>query len=154
MENSNLEKDGENLLQTNSVLEVHPSIIVDMHQVQFIDDDAENLVPTTLEPVITPTTSNTWEDLEQLNQETSTKSDTILEKLKRVIKKPARLIEEKELRNYCVEELTCYIVSVADEVESFEPITYKEAINCSAAQWFSTMGEEMLLFTRTECGNS
>ena len=49
-----------------------------------------------------------------------------------------------EGRNYFVENLTGYALSVADHVESYEPVTYKQAISCNeSAQWLDVMGEEM-----------
>ena len=50
---------------------------------------------------------------------------------KQVIKKPIRLIEEMEGMNCCIKELTGYALNLADDVESFEPTTYKQSISCS-----------------------
>ena len=111
---------------------------------QFIDDDAEVPVPSTPEPEVVPSPPNSGEEVEQSNQGSSSQSDTIPEKPRRVIKKPVRLIEEMEGRNCFVENLTGYALSVADDVESYEPATYKQAISCSeSAQWLAAMGEEM-----------
>ena len=44
-------------------------------------------------------------------------------------------------RNCCVEKLTGFALSVDDDVESYKPATYKQAISCSvSAQWFAAMG--------------
>ena len=49
-----------------------------------------------------------------------------------------------EGRNCFVENLTCYALSVADDVESYETVTYKQAISYSeSAKWLAAMGKEM-----------
>ena len=143
-ESSNLGQEGENLLQTDGVLEVHQSSIADLPRVQFIDDDAEVPVPSTPEPEVVKSSPNSGEEVEQSNQGSSSQSDTILERPRRVIKKPVRLIEEIEGRNCFVENLTGYALSVADDVESYEPATHKQAISCSeSAQCLAAMVEEI-----------
>ena len=54
------------------------------------------------------------------------------------------MIEETEGRSCFVENLKGYALSVADDIVSCEPATYKQAISCSeSAQWLAAMGEEM-----------
>ena len=78
------------------MLEVHQSTIADLPRVQFIDEDAEVPMSGTLEIEVTSTSPNSGEEVEQSNQESSCQSDTILERLRQVSKKPVRVIEEKE----------------------------------------------------------
>ena len=153
-ESPELGKEGENLLQIDVVLEVHQSSIVDLPLEQFIDDDAEVPVSSTPEPEVVPSSPNSGEEVEQSNQGLSSQSNTILERPRQVIKKPVRLIEEMEGRKSFVENLTGYALSVADDVESYEPATYKQAISCSeSVQWQLQWVKRCNLFTRTECGN-
>ena len=65
----------------------------------FIDDDAEVPVPSTPEPEVVPPSPNSGVEVEQSDQGSSSQSDTILERPKRVIKKHVRLIEEMDGRN-------------------------------------------------------
>ena len=58
-ESSDLGKEGETLLQTDGVLELHQSSIADLPRVQFIDDDAEVPVSGTPEPE--PEVRDSWE---------------------------------------------------------------------------------------------
>ena len=54
-------------------------------------------------------------------------------------------------RNCGVEELTGYTLSVADDVESYEPATYKQVISCSKmAQWLAATSEEMQSLYKNE----
>lgn len=68
---------------------------------------------------------------------------------KRPRKKPQRLIEEMEGhhvpgQNGCVEELVVYALHVADDIETPEPTTYKEAVSCAeSGKWLVAMSEEM-----------
>ena len=73
---SDLRKEGENLLQTDGVLEVHQSSIADLLRVQFIDD-AEVAVPNTPEPEVVPSPPNSGEEVEQSNQRSSSQSDRL-----------------------------------------------------------------------------
>ena len=65
-ESFDLGKEGENLLQTNGVLEVHQSSIADSPQVQFIDD-VEVPMPSTPEPEVVSSSHNSGEEVEQSN---------------------------------------------------------------------------------------
>lgn len=97
-------------------------------------------MPGTLDHEDTPTPPNSGEKVEQCNQGSFSRLDDIYEIPKRVIKKLDRLIEEMEGMNCVVDKLASYELSVADDVDSCESATYKQAISCrELVQWLTAI---------------
>ncbi|XP_074282612.1 uncharacterized protein LOC141607153 [Silene latifolia] len=109
-----------------------------------IEEDAEPVIYSPSH-VTTPTLVNE----ESHQDESSNQPIDPIVLPKHVSKKTSRFIEELGGRivrgNNCyVEEMVGYALQIADEIESEEPSSYKEAIVSSeSVQWLAAMSEEM-----------
>lgn len=56
----------------------------------------------------------------------------------------ARRIRVGPPKRYGFDDMMAYALQVAEEVDTHEPSTYREAVSCSeSVQWFAAMGDEM-----------
>ena len=86
------------------------------------------------------------EKVEQLHSETVQPDPSITSPVQTTLAydRPKRLNFGKPPKRYGYEDMVAYALQVAEEVDPYEPSTYRDAVTCTeSAQWLAAMGDEM-----------
>ena len=86
------------------------------------------------------------EKIEQLHSETVQPDPLIASPVQKTLAydRPKRSNFGKPPKRYGYEDMVAYALQVAEEVDPYEPSTYRDAVTCTeSAQWLAAMGNEM-----------